>query len=152
MNYESANGDVFADDDPGPLPQRARLGNGPHRLHRAADSSRRGAPSRGRLRSWSRADLYNAINFDCTYSDPPNTTVSFTPLAFLYCPSDPGSHIDDASLGGTGRRHDELRDLRRRLVRLVGQLDHAALYGRPAESLDVRAELCAEDRRWSPTG
>ena len=25
-----------------------------------------------------------------------------TPLAFLYCPSDPGSHIDDASLGGTG--------------------------------------------------
>jgi prepilin-type processing-associated H-X9-DG protein len=46
--------------------------------------------------------FYNAINFDYTYSDGTNTTVSFTPLAFLYCPSDPGSHIDDSSLGGTG--------------------------------------------------
>ena len=46
--------------------------------------------------------MYNAINFDYTYSDPSNTTVSFTPLSFLFCPSDPGSHIDDASLGGTG--------------------------------------------------
>ena len=33
---------------------------------------------------------------------PANTTVEYTPLAFLYCPSDPGGHIDDASLGGTG--------------------------------------------------
>ena len=46
-------------------------------------------------------DFYNAINFDWTYSDPPNTTVTVTPLSFLYCPSDPGIHIDDASLGGT---------------------------------------------------
>jgi prepilin-type processing-associated H-X9-DG protein len=46
--------------------------------------------------------MYNAINFDMTYSNPVNTTVSFTPVSFLYCPSDPGSHIDDASLGGTG--------------------------------------------------
>ena len=46
--------------------------------------------------------MYNAINFDNTYSDPSNTTVTITPLSFLYCPSDPGSHIDDASLGGTG--------------------------------------------------
>ena len=45
--------------------------------------------------------IYNAINFDFTYSDPTNTTASFTPMAFLYCPSDPGSHIDDASLGNT---------------------------------------------------
>jgi prepilin-type N-terminal cleavage/methylation domain-containing protein len=44
--------------------------------------------------------FYNAINFDLTYSKPPNTTVAITPLAFLYCPSDPGSHIDDGSLGG----------------------------------------------------
>ena len=41
--------------------------------------------------------FYNAINFDYTYSDGTNTTVTFTPLSFLYCPSDPGSHIDDAS-------------------------------------------------------
>ena len=46
--------------------------------------------------------FYNSINFALTYSDPTNTTVANTPLAFLYCPSDPGSHIDDASLGGTG--------------------------------------------------
>jgi prepilin-type N-terminal cleavage/methylation domain-containing protein/prepilin-type processing-associated H-X9-DG protein len=46
--------------------------------------------------------LYNSINFDYTYSDGTNTTVSITPLSYLYCPSDPGSHIDDASLGGTG--------------------------------------------------
>ena len=46
--------------------------------------------------------LYNAINFSLTYSDPPNTTVAYTPINFLYCPSDPGSHFDDASLAGTG--------------------------------------------------
>jgi prepilin-type N-terminal cleavage/methylation domain-containing protein/prepilin-type processing-associated H-X9-DG protein len=46
--------------------------------------------------------FYNAINFSLTYSDPPNITVAITPLPLLYCPSDPGSHIDDASLGGTG--------------------------------------------------
>ena len=43
--------------------------------------------------------MYNAINFDNTYSDASNTTVSFTPLSFLYCPSDPGSHIDDTFAG-----------------------------------------------------
>jgi prepilin-type N-terminal cleavage/methylation domain-containing protein/prepilin-type processing-associated H-X9-DG protein len=46
--------------------------------------------------------FYNAINFSLTYSKPPNTTVAITPLPFLYCPSDPGSHIDDSTLGGTG--------------------------------------------------
>jgi prepilin-type N-terminal cleavage/methylation domain-containing protein/prepilin-type processing-associated H-X9-DG protein len=46
--------------------------------------------------------FYNAINFDYTYSDGTNTTVTIMPLAFLYCPSDPGNHIDDATLGGTG--------------------------------------------------
>ena len=45
--------------------------------------------------------VYNAINFALTYSDTANTTVSNTPLSFLFCPSDPGSHIDDASLGDT---------------------------------------------------
>src|SRR5271157_779141 len=48
------------------------------------------------------AAFYNSINFDYTYSDGTNTTVTITPLAFLYCPSDPGNHIDDATLGGTG--------------------------------------------------
>ncbi len=47
--------------------------------------------------------LFNSINFAGAfdYDDPTNTTVSFTPLPFLFCPSDPGSHIDDASLGNT---------------------------------------------------
>jgi prepilin-type N-terminal cleavage/methylation domain-containing protein/prepilin-type processing-associated H-X9-DG protein len=45
--------------------------------------------------------MYNAINFSWTYSDPPNTTVSNTPVKMLFCPSDPGNTIDDASLGGT---------------------------------------------------
>src|SRR5262249_45813777 len=46
--------------------------------------------------------FYSSINFNWTYSDPPNTTVANTPLAFLFCPSDPGSHIDDATLRNTG--------------------------------------------------
>jgi prepilin-type N-terminal cleavage/methylation domain-containing protein/prepilin-type processing-associated H-X9-DG protein len=45
--------------------------------------------------------FFNAINFSLTYSDPTNTTVSNTPLNILFCPSDPGMHIDDNSLGGT---------------------------------------------------
>ncbi len=47
------------------------------------------------------ANFYNAINFSFTYDDFSNTTVSMTPLPFLFCPSDPGSHINDGSLGGT---------------------------------------------------
>jgi prepilin-type N-terminal cleavage/methylation domain-containing protein/prepilin-type processing-associated H-X9-DG protein len=46
--------------------------------------------------------FYNAINFSLTYSAPSNLTVAITPLPLLFCPSDPGSHIDDATLGGTG--------------------------------------------------
>jgi prepilin-type N-terminal cleavage/methylation domain-containing protein/prepilin-type processing-associated H-X9-DG protein len=45
--------------------------------------------------------MYNAINFSWTYSDPPNTTVSNTPVKALFCPSDPGNSIDDSTLGGT---------------------------------------------------
>jgi prepilin-type processing-associated H-X9-DG protein len=45
---------------------------------------------------------YNAINFSWTYDDPPNLTITQTPFNFLYCPSDPAPHIDDASMGGTG--------------------------------------------------
>jgi prepilin-type N-terminal cleavage/methylation domain-containing protein/prepilin-type processing-associated H-X9-DG protein len=50
---------------------------------------------------WEQGAFYNSINFNWTYSKPMNTTVSNTPLAMLYCPSDPGSHIDDGSLGNT---------------------------------------------------
>ncbi len=34
--------------------------------------------------------MYNAINFDWTYDDPPNLTASEVTLSFLNCPSDPG--------------------------------------------------------------
>ena len=46
--------------------------------------------------------MYSAINFDNTYSDGSNTTASYTALSFLYRPSDPGSHMDGGSPGGTG--------------------------------------------------
>jgi prepilin-type N-terminal cleavage/methylation domain-containing protein/prepilin-type processing-associated H-X9-DG protein len=46
--------------------------------------------------------VYNSINFNWTYDDPPNLTVTQTPLAYLYCPSDPAPHFDDATMGGTG--------------------------------------------------
>jgi prepilin-type N-terminal cleavage/methylation domain-containing protein/prepilin-type processing-associated H-X9-DG protein len=51
--------------------------------------------------------LFNSMNFSWSianqidYDSPENTTVSTTALSYLYCPSDPGSHIDDGSLGGT---------------------------------------------------
>jgi prepilin-type N-terminal cleavage/methylation domain-containing protein/prepilin-type processing-associated H-X9-DG protein len=50
------------------------------------------------------AAAFNAINFSVQkgYSAKENTTITNTPLNFLYCPSDPGNHIDDVSLGGTG--------------------------------------------------
>jgi prepilin-type N-terminal cleavage/methylation domain-containing protein/prepilin-type processing-associated H-X9-DG protein len=46
-------------------------------------------------------NLYNSINFDFTYSDASDTTVSYSPVVFLFCPSDPGPHNDTASYGGT---------------------------------------------------
>jgi prepilin-type N-terminal cleavage/methylation domain-containing protein/prepilin-type processing-associated H-X9-DG protein len=47
---------------------------------------------------------FNAINFSINkgYSAAQNTTITITPLSFLYCPSDPGDHFDDVNLGGTG--------------------------------------------------
>ncbi len=47
--------------------------------------------------------VYNVINYSITkgYSAAANTTITITQLSFLYCPSDPGSHIDDTTLGDT---------------------------------------------------
>lgn len=50
---------------------------------------------------WEQGAMYNSINWDWTYSKPPNTTVTDTPASILFCPSDKGSHIDDGSLGST---------------------------------------------------
>ena len=48
---------------------------------------------------WEQGNLYNSINFNWTYSKPQNTTVANTPLNLMFCPSDPGSHVDDAKNG-----------------------------------------------------
>lgn len=45
--------------------------------------------------------IYSAINFSLTYSAAENITIANLPLSLLNCPSDPGSKIDDATLGGT---------------------------------------------------
>lgn len=45
--------------------------------------------------------MYASINFNNTYSDPSNITVAVLPVAMLFCPSDPGAHLDDSSLGNT---------------------------------------------------
>jgi prepilin-type N-terminal cleavage/methylation domain-containing protein/prepilin-type processing-associated H-X9-DG protein len=106
MNYESANTTFSPTTILVPCPNSAGNFSGP------ADALSGGTNCGGYQSSWSafaralpfmeQGNFYNAINFDYTYSGLPNTTLTATPLAFLYCPSDPGSHIDDASLGGTG--------------------------------------------------
>ena len=59
---------------------------------------------------------------------------------FLYCPSDPGSHIDDASLGGTGDATTSYGTCDGDWY--VWSVNWArALFGRARESLDVRAQL-----------
>ena len=107
MNYESANGTFSPTTILIPCP------NGP--VGRSAVQRMRftgGTNCGGFESSWSafarslpfleQGNSYNTINFDYTYDGPPNLTVTLTPLSFLYCPSDPGGHIDDASMGGTG--------------------------------------------------
>jgi prepilin-type N-terminal cleavage/methylation domain-containing protein/prepilin-type processing-associated H-X9-DG protein len=106
MNYESANGSFSPTTILIPCPNSVGLFSGP------ADALTGGTNCGGYMSSWSafaralpfleQGNFYNAINFDFTYSGPANTTLTATPLAFLYCPSDPGNHVDDSSLGGTG--------------------------------------------------
>ncbi len=100
MNYESSNGTFSPTTILVPCPAGAP-GGGSISITCGGFQSSWSAFARS-LPFMEQSPMYNAINFDNTYSDPSNTTVSFTPLAFLYCPSDPGSHIDDTSLGGTG--------------------------------------------------
>jgi prepilin-type N-terminal cleavage/methylation domain-containing protein/prepilin-type processing-associated H-X9-DG protein len=92
MNYESANGAFSMTTVLVPIP----VGPAGTWLYQESWSAfARSAPF------WEQTGFYNAINFWLTYSDPPNSTVSNTPLAMLFCPSDPGHHIDDVSLGAT---------------------------------------------------
>ena len=87
---------VFPDDDPGAaLPGRS--------AGHVVTTSRPGVPFARSLPFLEQAALYNAINFDLTYSDAAeHDGLMYTPLAFLYCPSDPGIAHRRRSLGGTG--------------------------------------------------
>jgi prepilin-type N-terminal cleavage/methylation domain-containing protein/prepilin-type processing-associated H-X9-DG protein len=102
MNYESANSVFSPTTILIPCPNTLGSFNGPASkspcggFQSSFSAFARAAPF------FEQTAFYNTLNFDWTYSDPPNTTATATPLAFLYCPSDPGNHIDDASLGGTG--------------------------------------------------
>jgi prepilin-type N-terminal cleavage/methylation domain-containing protein/prepilin-type processing-associated H-X9-DG protein len=103
MNYESANGTFPPTTILVPCPVGAPGSfNGPANgpscggYESSFSAFARAAPF------FEQSSFYNTLNFAWTYSDPPNTTATATPLSFLYCPSDPGDHIDDASLGGTG--------------------------------------------------
>ena len=60
---------------------------------RPGRSSRRGSAFARSTPFMEQGPFYNAINFDYTYSDGTNTTVTYTPLAFLYSPSDLGDHL-----------------------------------------------------------
>jgi prepilin-type N-terminal cleavage/methylation domain-containing protein/prepilin-type processing-associated H-X9-DG protein len=93
FNYESANGAFPMTTILVPTPTG---GPGNWKFQSSWSAFARSAPF------FEQNSFYNSINFSLTYSDPSNTTVSYTPLPFLYCPSDPGSHIDDTSLGSTG--------------------------------------------------
>jgi prepilin-type N-terminal cleavage/methylation domain-containing protein/prepilin-type processing-associated H-X9-DG protein len=44
---------------------------------------------------------YTGINFTNDYDDPSNTTISQSTFSLLFCPSDPGSHVNDSTLGDT---------------------------------------------------
>jgi prepilin-type N-terminal cleavage/methylation domain-containing protein/prepilin-type processing-associated H-X9-DG protein len=106
MNYESANTTFSPTTILIPCPNTLGAFSGP------ANALTGGTNCGGFESSWSafarslpfleQGNFYNAINYDYTYSGAANTTLTQTPLAFLYCPSDPGSHIDDSSLGSTG--------------------------------------------------
>jgi prepilin-type N-terminal cleavage/methylation domain-containing protein/prepilin-type processing-associated H-X9-DG protein len=102
MNYESANSAFSPTTILVPCPNTAGQFNGPTSgkncggFQSSFSAFARSAPF------FEQTAFYNTLNFDWTYSDAPNTTATATPLPFLYCPSDPGNHIDDASLGGTG--------------------------------------------------
>ena len=151
MNYESANGSFSPTTILVPCPNSVGLFSGP------ADALSGGTNCGGYQSSWSafarampfleQGNFYNAINFDYTYSGPANTTLTSTPLAFLYCPSDPGDHIDDASMGGTVDATTSYGTCDGDWYVWSVNWTHATVYARTDEPLDLRAQLCPKDCR-----
>jgi prepilin-type N-terminal cleavage/methylation domain-containing protein/prepilin-type processing-associated H-X9-DG protein len=101
MNYESAVGSFSPTTILVPCPNTVGSFNGPASGKSCGGFESSFSAFARSLPFMEQSPLYNTINWDWTYSDPPNTTIEFTTLSFLYCPSDPGDHYDDASMGGT---------------------------------------------------
>ena len=86
MNYESANSTFSPTTILIPCPIRGSLAVRPGVGGDCGGSSRHGVPLPGRLPFLEQGKFYNAINFDYTYSDATNTTVTFTPSGFPLLP------------------------------------------------------------------
>ena len=67
-----------------------------------AASSRRGAPSPGHAVPGAGVILQRDQLQPTPTATARTRRSPITPLPFLYCPSDPGTHIDDGTIGGTG--------------------------------------------------
>jgi len=103
MNYESANSSFSPTTILIPCPNKLGSFDGPEFGSKNCGGFQSSWSAFARSAPFMEQNsIYNSINWDYTYSDGTNTTVTFNPLSFLYCPSDPGSHIDDSSLGATG--------------------------------------------------
>ena len=104
MNYESTNSSPAAAADDGDRRQHPA-----DVLHLVGRFSARLAPY------MEMGPMYAAMNFTLKYSDPTNTTVSYSTIKYLICPSEPNATPGPAGSVVWGL---ELRLERRRLVRL----------------------------------
>ncbi len=106
MNYESANTTFPPTSVLIPCPMSAGLFSGP------ANALTGGTNCGGFQSSWNafaralpfieQGAAFNSINWVWDYDAPPNTTILVLPLSTIYCPSDPGPHINDASMTNNG--------------------------------------------------
>jgi prepilin-type N-terminal cleavage/methylation domain-containing protein/prepilin-type processing-associated H-X9-DG protein len=107
MNYESTNGCFPPTSILIPCP------NGPvGSFSGPANALTGGTNCGGYQSSWNafaralgfieQGNAYNSINWLWDYDAPPNTTVLVLPLAFIYCPSDGGPHINGSTMTNNG--------------------------------------------------
>ena len=95
MNYESANS-VFP-----PTTILVPTRRSPAvKTTATGGSSRRGAPSPGSSPFMEQGSLYNAINYNLTYSAAQNTTVSITPLNVPLLPERPRARTSTTPRSG----------------------------------------------------
>ncbi len=127
MNYESANGTFPPTTILVPCPDVARVvqrpGLGPScgGYESSWSAFARSAPF------FEQNAFYNTINFAWTYSDPPEHDGHEHAAVVPLLPQRPGRPHRRRHARRHRRRDDQLRHLRRRLVRLVGELDRATV-------------------------